>query len=91
MKALLTGVLLLMSVNLLAGEIQVKIGAMVCSMCAQGITKKFKSRPEVKDLEVNMDTKTVIIKTHEGKDLKDSEVFQLVKEAGYHADDIKRM
>ncbi len=91
MKAFLTGAFLFMSMNLMAAEIQVKVGAMVCSMCAQGISKKFKARPEVKDLEVNMDTKTVIIKTHEGKDLKDSEVFQLVKEAGYHADDIKRM
>lgn len=81
----------MLSTQLLAGEIQVKVGAMVCSMCAQGITKKFKTRPEVKDLEVDMDTKTVKITLHEGKELKDSEVFELIKEAGYHADDIKRM
>jgi copper chaperone CopZ len=78
------------SLTAMAGEIQVKVSGMVCSMCAQGIQKKFGSLPEVQSLKVNMDDKIVNIQTKEGKDLSDSVITKLITEAGYNVAAIER-
>lgn len=73
-----------------AGEINVKVNGMVCSMCAQGIQKKFKSEEAVKKLNVDLDKKVVQIITEEGKDLSDETITKLIKEAGYNVAGIER-
>ncbi len=85
--ALLT---LMVSLSGFAGEIQVKVNGMVCSLCAQGIQKKFKSYAEVKAVDVNLDTKLVKIETLEGKNLTDEVVTKIIKEAGYNVAKIER-
>jgi mercuric ion binding protein len=67
-----------------AKETQVKISGMVCTMCAQGIQKKFSKLPEVKNIKVDMDTKIVSIETHEGKELSDAKIEEIIKDAGYN-------
>ena len=37
-----------------AQKVDVTVGGMVCSFCAQGITKKFKARPEVEAVKVTL-------------------------------------
>lgn len=90
MKALFACVLLMMSVSGFAGEIFVKVNGMVCSMCAQGIQKKFKALPEVKSLEVDLDKKFVRIQSNENANLSDETITNLIKEAGYNVERIER-
>jgi copper chaperone CopZ len=81
---------LMVSLSGFAGEIHVKVNGMVCSMCAQGIQKKFKAYPEVKSVDVNLDNKMVKIETQDGKDLNDEVVTNIIKEAGYNVAKIER-
>ena len=81
---------LMVSLSGYAGEIQVKVNGMVCSLCAQGIQKKFKSHAEVKSVDVNLDNKLVKIETQEGKDLTGEVVTKIIKEAGYNVAKIER-
>jgi copper chaperone CopZ len=90
MKVFLTGVLLMLSVSSFAEEITVKVNGMVCSMCAQGIQKKFKALPEVKSLDVDLDKKFVKIISQDNTKLSDETITNLIKEAGYHVERIER-
>lgn len=83
-------VLSLFSLSAFAGEINVKVSGMVCSMCAQGIQKKFSKIDAVKSLNVNLDNKLVKIETKEGKDVSDKVINELIKEAGYNVANIER-
>lgn len=83
-------VLALMISNVMAEEINVKVQGMVCSMCAQGIEKKFKALKEVKELDVDLDQKFVKIKTHDGQTVNDEQIKNVIKEAGYNVSGIER-
>lgn len=87
---LLGAALTLMSTGAFAKEIHVKVSGMVCSMCAQGIEKKFKADASVKDVKVNLDDKLVKIHTHEGKDIEDTIIKKHITEAGYNVAEITR-
>ena len=80
----------MMSFSAFAGVVNVKVSGMVCSMCAQGIEKKFKNESAVKDLKVDLDQKLVTINTHEGKDVSDEVIKKLITEAGYNVAEISR-
>lgn len=90
MKKMLFLISLLGVMSVSAKEINVTISGMVCSMCAQGIQKKFSGQDDIKNLNVDMDQKLVKIETHEGKDISDSTITGLVKEAGYNVAKIER-
>jgi len=87
---LLGAALLMMTTGAFAKEINVKVSGMVCSMCAQGIEKKFKTDPSVKSVDVNLDNKLVKISTHEGKDVEDTLIKKYITEAGYNVAEITR-
>lgn len=90
MKKILVLVMMFVSLAAIAGEVNVKVNGMVCSMCAQGIQKKFSGEPSVKTLNVNMDEKVVTIQTHEGKNIADDTIKKLITEAGYNVASITR-
>lgn len=90
MKKIILLVFCLLSLPAFAGEIEVKVNGMVCSLCAQGIEKKFKAHKEVKGIKVNLDDKLVRIETQEGKDLSDQVVTSIIQEAGYNVAKIER-
>jgi copper chaperone CopZ len=70
--------------------VKVKIAGMVCAFCAQGISKNFKARPEVKSVDVNLDNKIVTLALNEGKTLPDDPINQIIKDAGYKVVEIQR-
>lgn len=90
MKKFLGICFFLMSFNLFAIDLKVKVTGMVCSLCAQGIQKKFSGQEAVKSLDVNMDEKIVSIKIHDGKNLTDETIKTLINEAGYNVAEITR-
>lgn len=90
MKKFLVLTLLLGAMNVMAAEVNVKVSGMVCSMCAQGIQKKFSSEKAVRKLNVDLDTKLVKIETHDGMDVSDATITKLITEAGYNVAEISR-
>lgn len=90
MKKAVVVMLCLVSLSAFAGEITVKVSGMVCSMCAQGIKKKFSKIEFIKDINVNLDDKLVHIKTEDGHDISDQQINDVIKEAGYNVANIER-
>ncbi len=76
----------LFSFSALAAETTVNVKGMVCSMCAQGIEKKFKAAGMEK-IQVDLDEKVVHLS---GKDLSDEEIKKIITEAGYNVERIDR-
>lgn len=87
--AIVFGMLVIGS-NAFAKEITVKVQGMVCSMCAQGIKKKFSQIKEVKEIDVNLDSKLVLIKTNDDQDINDTKIKEIITEAGYNVANIER-
>lgn len=90
MKKLFILLTMLTVLPVMASEVKVKVSGMVCSMCAQGIQKKFSGEKSVKDLNVNMDEKIVTINTVDGETLTDETITKLITEAGYNVASIER-
>ncbi|WP_413561374.1 heavy-metal-associated domain-containing protein [Bdellovibrio sp. HCB209] len=85
MKAvLLTVVLFISQIALAAAETEtVGVKGMVCSFCAQGITKKFQDQPEIDKVDVSLENKYVKLTYKEGKKLSHEKIETLLKDAGY--------
>ena len=84
MKAILLAMILGFSAVSFAAESEtVGVKGMVCSFCAQGITKKFKEQPEVANVEVSLEKKFVKLTYAEGKKLSHEKIESLLKDAGY--------
>ena len=90
MKKLLLLLSLALPLSSLAGVVSIKVSGMVCSMCAQGIQKKFSSERSIKTLKVDMEKKIVTIETHDGKNIGDETITKLITEAGYNVASIER-
>ncbi|MFY7993841.1 MAG: heavy-metal-associated domain-containing protein [Bacteriovoracaceae bacterium] len=73
-----------------ADHIQVSVQGMVCSMCAQGIQKKFKAEASVSKVDVNLDEKMVHLETKGKNDLSDEQIKKVITEAGYSVKEISR-
>lgn len=61
----------------------VGVRGMVCSFCAQGITKKFQEQSEIASVEVSLENKFVKLTYKDGKKLSHEKIETLLKEAGY--------
>ena len=90
MKRLIIASLCFVSLSTFAGEITVKVQGMVCSMCAQGIKKKFTKIDAVKDINVDLNNKFVQIQTKDGQNVSNDKIKELIKEAGYNVASIER-
>lgn len=87
MKALAISIsVILFSFTSFAAEVQtVGVKGMVCSFCAQGITKKFKSQPEIADVQVSLENKFVKLTYKDGQKISQDKITTLLKDAGYEA------
>lgn len=90
MKNALIIALMIFTANSFAKEINIKVSGMVCSMCAQGIKKKFSQVKEVKEINVNLDNKFVQLKTEGETDVTDDKIKSIITEAGYNVASIER-
>ena len=88
MKSLIAGILIVQLVvagQAFAEDVTVTVKGMVCSFCAQGLKRTFEKRPEVKGINVDLDSKLVTIHFEDGKTLTDAEIEQMIKDAGFTA------
>ena len=90
MKLLVLLLVSLLSPLTYSKDITVKVQGMVCSMCAQGIHKKFSKIEGVKDIKVDLDSKLVTIITKDDQDLEDKKIKEIITEAGYNVATIER-
>jgi copper chaperone CopZ len=66
-----------------ADTIKATVNGMVCGFCATGIEKTFRSQPEVKAVDVDLDNKLVTIHTKQGQNIDDSKIRKLLSNSGY--------
>lgn len=90
MKFIFAVLLVSMSSFSFAESIKVTVNGMVCSMCAQGIEKKFKKMDAVKEIKVDLDNKIVILETKDKQDIEDAVITKMITESGYNVSNIKR-
>lgn len=76
----------LFSFSAFAAETTVNVKGMVCSMCAQGLEKKFQEAG-IDKIHVDLDQKLIHLT---GKDIPDEEIRKIVTWAGYEAGAISR-
>jgi len=90
MKKILLLAALLFSSAVYAETVKVDVNGMVCSMCIQGIKKKFGNVEHVTEVDVNLDNKVVTLTTHGKNDVSDETIKKLITEAGYDVVKIAR-
>ena len=90
MKFIFAALLMSMSSLVIAESIKVTVNGMVCSMCAQGIEKKFKKIDAVKNIKVDLDSKIVMLETKEKQDIDDATITKMITESGYNVSNITR-
>lgn len=62
----------------------------VCDFCALAMTRTFERRAEVAAATVDLDAKTLTFVVHEGADMDDATIADLIRRAGYQANGITR-
>ena len=65
------------------------VKGMVCSFCAQGITKKFKKMEIIKDVHVDLDHQLVAIELKEGTKLDDKAFASVITKSGFKMEALK--
>ena len=82
--------LLITTTSWASERVNVKVSGMVCSFCAQGISKKFQSHKAVNAVKVDLDNYQVSLDIKDGTIISDEEINTLTTEAGYNVVEIKR-
>ncbi len=79
----------LMATSAMAEIVTIEVNGMVCSLCAQGIKKKFTGLG-IEDVKVDLDKKVVTLENKAKVELDDEKISSLIKESGYATVAIKR-
>jgi len=87
---LITLFALTLSTSAWAKDIKITVKGMVCGFCAQGITKKFKALPEVENIEVSLEKKTVLVKTKDNQDISNPIITEILTDSGYNVENIEK-
>jgi copper chaperone CopZ len=61
----------------------VKVNGLVCDFCATALEKVFSRKEEVSGIKVDLDHGNVVVNFKEGKTIADSELKELITNAGY--------
>lgn len=73
-----------------AKDIIVDVNGLVCEFCAVTIEKSFNKKPQVKEVQVDLDSKKVTIILKEGQELSDVVVKDVIVNNGYNVEKISR-
>ncbi len=84
-------VLSFIALSVQAEVIHVKVQGMVCSLCSQGLTKKFGAEKSVSKVKVDMDEKMVTITTKPEQTVNDQTIKTIVEDNGVALVSIHRM
>ena len=73
-----------------ASTAYVFVNGLVCDFCARALEKVFGREEAVKSIDVNLDSKIITVNFNEGKSLSDKRLKQLITDAGYNVESIRR-
>jgi copper chaperone CopZ len=73
-----------------SNSIKANVEGMVCDFCAQGIKKLFKKREEVLDINIDLDSGTVLLNLKKGQDISDEELKKIITSNGISVISIDR-
>lgn len=68
----------------------VHVKGMVCSFCAQGLTKKFSGQPGVSKVDVKLDKQTVTLSLQHDVSITDEKITEAIQDSGYNVVKIDR-
>lgn len=71
-------------------DVTVKVDGMVCDFCAQSISKLFEQKAEIEKVDINFDTKEVLLDFKPGSTIPNEEIKNVIDYAGYKIVDIVR-
>jgi copper chaperone CopZ len=85
MRKLVLTVLLLVftSTNAFAATAKINVNGLVCDFCARALEKVFSKKEEVKNIDVNLETKIITVNFNEGQILSDEVLEQSITDSGY--------
>ncbi len=74
----------------LNSDIYIYVDGMVCSFCAQGITKSLKKHKSIKKVAVNMTSNLIEVDLKLFRTISDKEITNIIDDSGYSVNSIKR-
>lgn len=89
-KVLVFTASILLSLGVLAAQVDVAIEGMTCGMCEGKVTEELNKTGKCQQVKVDVKSKKASFQTIKGKDISDSEIKKAVQEAGYEAVKITR-
>ena len=90
MKKIFLIMLVLISSNLFAETVKIKVKGMVCAFCANGLEKKFNKLEGLESVKVSLDDKLITSKFKGNTAPNDEKIKKLVTDAGYNVAGIER-
>ena len=87
MKKLIIAFMLIFATTVFADEkkLTVKIDGMTCPSCAASVENQFEKLDAVNSVDISLTKGIAIVTLKEGKDLKEDDVKNAVKNAGFKA------
>jgi copper chaperone len=90
MKFALGLIVLILSLNVFASNVEVDINGMTCGMCVDAITRELKATEKTERVSVKLEDKKATFAEVKGKKLSDAEIRAAIKKAGYEVLKIRR-
>lgn len=90
MKFALGLIVLILSLNVFASNVEVDINGMTCGMCVDAITRELKSTDKTERVSVKLEDKKATFAEVKGKKISDAEIRTAIKKAGYEVVKIRR-
>lgn len=69
--------------NAQISKAEIRATGLTCSMCSNAINKQLKAMPEVKNVEIDLNTNTFIVSLSENNSVKPSALKEKVEKAGF--------
>lgn len=92
-KIFLTLIILLLPIGAAKAfdsDITIQIDGMTCEACVQTIEKSFRKLDSIADMDVNLETQTLLIDVIDNQDVSDEKIKELIEWGGYDLISIKR-
>lgn len=74
----------------MAKPVTVKVNGMVCGFCVSTIQKNFYQNDEVRNVKIDLNSKSVIIDFKESKSMTDQQITDIIVSNGYAVEKIDR-
>ncbi len=88
LQSLLISAILVSPALSATGSRHIVLKGLVCSYCAQGLTKKLSTSPEVESIEVRLKSHDAVVKFKPGKALSDAVLTAAAKDSGLDVEKI---